>query len=75
MFTSIETYEDPVTGCLDEFRPLCFATKANDADNHNWYQAANGAGADADGFWEAIWLEMVTLIDKKQWTSFLVQII
>ena len=55
LFTSIDTTEDPVTGCLDQLHPLAFTDKANDPDTSNWYQATNSA--DAYEFWGEIGLK------------------
>ena len=64
-FTAIESMEDPVTGTLDEGHPLALAAKVADADNPRWYEATNGENS--EGFWDAMWVEVVTLLKMKAW--------
>jgi hypothetical protein len=64
-FTAMESQEDPVTGTIDELHPLAFATKAADEDNPNWFEATNGENS--EGFWEAMWKEVVTLQKIGAW--------
>jgi hypothetical protein len=64
-FTEMESFEDPITGLVDEFHPLAFVAKAADEDNPNWFEATNGSNS--DGFWEAMWKEMITLQKIGAW--------
>eukprot|EP00957_Ditylum_brightwellii_P079872 6075090-Ditylum_brightwellii.AAC.1 len=59
----MEHHKDPVTGELDYFHPLAFAAKLNDVDNPNWFQATRGSNS--NGFWEAIWVEIITITKIK----------
>ena len=59
-FTAIESYEDPLSDTLDEGHPLVLAAKLADADNPKWREATSGENS--DGFWDAMWVEIVTLI-------------
>ena len=64
-FTAIEGMEDPTTGTLEEGHPLILAAKMADADNPKWYEATNGENS--EGFWDAMWVEVVTLLKMKAW--------
>eukprot|EP00957_Ditylum_brightwellii_P114686 8745692-Ditylum_brightwellii.AAC.1 len=59
----MEKYEDPILHTLDYFHPLSLAAKANDQDNPNWSQATRGSNS--NGFWKAMWIEIVILMKMK----------
>ncbi len=62
-FTAIEHYEDPLTNILDDYHPLALAAKASDADNPRWFEATRGENS--EGFWEAMHIEVQTLLSIK----------
>jgi hypothetical protein len=64
-FTAMEVLEDPISKILEDSHPLAFAVKANDADTPNWFQATSGENS--EGFWEAIWKEIMTLQQIGAW--------
>ena len=51
--------------CLSYLHPLSLQTLANDADNPTWNEAVNGPNA--EGFWEAMRIELDTLKDFNSW--------
>jgi hypothetical protein len=64
-FTAMEIHEDPTDNYIEEFHPLALVTKASDEDNPNWFEATSGENS--EGFWEAIWKEIVTLQNIGAW--------
>ena len=52
-------------GNLEQWDPMAFAAKANDADTPTWNEAMNGPFA--EGFWEACKKELTTLINMGVW--------
>ena len=65
LLSSINMSRDSQDNTFNNISPLLLATRANMSDNPNWYQAMNGP--DADGYWEAMELEINTLIDLAAW--------
>ncbi len=53
------------TETLEDWDPLAFAAKVNDADTPNWNEAMNGP--EAEGFWQACIKEIRTLEAMKVW--------
>ena len=64
-FANLSKYEDPITGSLLESHPLILAAKSGDNDNPRWHQATSGENA--EGFWKAMWKEVMTLQDIDVW--------
>jgi hypothetical protein len=52
---------------FDQFHPLALTMKANSMDTPNWHQAMNGL--DSDGYWQAMELELETLLGKDAWVE------
>jgi hypothetical protein len=50
---------------FDDCHPLALTMKANSMDTPNWNQAMNGL--ESDGYWQAMELEMETLLGKEAW--------
>ena len=65
LFRLIEQHEDPISNTLDESHPLILAAKLNDEDTPRWREATSGENA--DGFWEAMLLEITTLMKMGCW--------
>ena len=64
-FTMLESYADPSTGILEEGHPLALASKVADSDTPRWKEALYGDNS--EGFWEAMWIEVLTLLKMKAW--------
>jgi hypothetical protein len=52
---------------FDQCHPLALTMKANSMDTPNWHQAMNGL--DSDGYWQAMELELDTLLGKDAWVE------
>ena len=61
----VEQYEDPISDFLDDTHPLMLAAKLNDQDSPKWKEATRGENA--EGFWQAMWIEICTLIKMGAW--------
>eukprot|EP00957_Ditylum_brightwellii_P116681 8900293-Ditylum_brightwellii.AAC.1 len=59
----MEQYHDPFLEHLDYLHPLAFAAKLAESDTPTWKQTTKGSNT--DGFWEAMWVENVTLFKMK----------
>ena len=64
-FAAMETLEDTSTGILDEGHPLILAAKSNDEDSPRWFEATKGEHH--EGFWNAMWVEITTLLKIQAW--------
>ena len=64
-FASMESLEDPHTRTLDEGHPLILAAKATDQDSPRWFEATTGEHK--EGFWDAMWVEISTLLKMEAW--------
>ena len=65
LFNLVEQYEDPISDFLDDAHPLMLAAKLNDQDTPRWKEATRGENA--EGFWQAMWIEICTLIKMGAW--------
>ena len=65
LFNLMEQYEDPVSDFLDDTHPLMLAAKLNDMDTPRWKEATSGENA--EGFWQAMWMEVCTLMKMGAW--------
>jgi hypothetical protein len=52
---------------FDQCHPLALTRTANSMDMLNWHQAMNGL--DSDGYWQAMKLELETLLGKDAWVK------
>eukprot|EP00957_Ditylum_brightwellii_P155922 11869000-Ditylum_brightwellii.AAC.1 len=59
----MEKYEGPFSEHLDYFHPLALAAKLAESDILTWKQATRGSNT--EGFWEAMWVKIVTLFKMK----------
>ena len=66
LFREVAETADPSLDIPAEINPLIFSTKASDEDNHRWHQAVTGVHA--EGFWEAMKLEIDTLSTLGAWS-------
>ena len=48
-----------------ETHPLFLTAQAGDADSPRWHEATSGENA--EGFWKAMWMEIMTLQEKDCW--------
>jgi Reverse transcriptase (RNA-dependent DNA polymerase) len=65
MGTIMERFVDQQHGTQEDWHPLALATLANASDNPTFNEAMNGP--DADGYWNAMETEIVTLEGKDSW--------
>jgi hypothetical protein len=61
----LEAFHCDEDGLLSSMHPLAFATKANNDDSPNLYQAMNGP--DAEGYYDAMVQELKQLATKDPW--------
>lgn len=65
LFHLMSLYQDNVTRQLDTFLPFDFKSKAADADSPTYEEATHGINS--DGFWNAMFSEILGLLKKEAW--------
>ena len=63
-FATMEHLESP-SGILDNGHPLILAAKSHDEDTPRWFEATTGEHR--EGFWDAMWIEITTLLKIEAW--------
>eukprot|EP00957_Ditylum_brightwellii_P051539 3907989-Ditylum_brightwellii.AAC.1 len=67
-FAAIDHFDDPLTGYIDSLYLPALASQIADSDIPTWGKAIRGRNV--EGFWEAMWVEMVTLMKMKAFEIF-----